>query len=78
MKKRADRGLLPAAGTDRAKPAKENLEDLLRVEPLSIEVGVGLISFIADGANSPLLRRIAQHPQTAGRRSWDSSFPPCG
>ncbi|MDQ1471886.1 MAG: flagellar biosynthesis protein FlhA [Bryobacterales bacterium] len=43
-----------------AQPAaqKENLEDLLRVEPLSIEVGVGLISFIADGASSPLLRRI--------------------
>jgi flagellar biosynthesis protein FlhA len=38
---------------------KENLEDLLRVETLSIEVGVSLLSFIADGANSPLLRRIA-------------------
>ena len=40
------------------KPMKENLEDLLRVEPLSIEVGVSLISFISEGANSPLLRRI--------------------
>ncbi|HYA18880.1 MAG TPA: flagellar biosynthesis protein FlhA, partial [Bryobacteraceae bacterium] len=42
-----------------AKPAKENLEDLLRVEPISIEVGVSLVSFISEGANSPLLRRIA-------------------
>ena len=41
------------------KPQKENLEDLLRVEPLAVEVGVGLVKFIADGANSPLLRRIA-------------------
>ena len=40
------------------KTAKDNLDDLLRVEPLSIEVGVSLISFISDGANSPLLRRI--------------------
>ncbi|MDE3197501.1 MAG: FHIPEP family type III secretion protein [Acidobacteriota bacterium] len=40
------------------KAPKENLEDLLRVEPISIEVGVSLVSFISDGANSPLLRRI--------------------
>jgi flagellar biosynthesis protein FlhA len=38
---------------------KENLEDLLRVEPLTIEVGVSLVSFIAEGSNSPLLRRVA-------------------
>src|SRR5580698_4430351 len=59
MKTRDEKGSQPAAGTAAAKPAKENLEDLLRVEPLSIEVGVSLISFIADGANSPLLKRIA-------------------
>jgi flagellar biosynthesis protein FlhA len=46
----------PAAGQPRTQ--KENLEDLLRVEPLSIEVGVSLVSFISEGANSPLLRRI--------------------
>ncbi len=59
MKTRADKGLLAPAGSSPGKPVKENLDDLLRVEPLSIEVGVSLISFIADGANSPLLRRIA-------------------
>jgi flagellar biosynthesis protein FlhA len=41
------------------RPAKDNLEDLLRVELLSLEVGVGLISYITEGVNSPLLRRIA-------------------
>jgi flagellar biosynthesis protein FlhA len=46
------------AGAAAPKTQKENLEDLLRVEPLSIEVGVSLVSFISDGANSPLLRRI--------------------
>jgi flagellar biosynthesis protein FlhA len=52
---------LPAAGSsaEKPKPVRENLEELLRVEPLSVEVGVGLISFLAGGANSPLLRRIA-------------------
>jgi flagellar biosynthesis protein FlhA len=44
-----------------ARPAapRENLETLLRVEPLSIEVGLGLVKLVEGGANSPLLRRIA-------------------
>lgn len=40
-------------------PAKENLESLLRVEPLAIEVGLGLVNFVEGGQESPLLRRIA-------------------
>ncbi len=57
MKKKA---ALPSADTTSAQPkVHENLEDLLRIEPLSIEVGVGLISFLTGGANSALLRRIA-------------------
>ncbi len=40
-------------------PAKENLETLLRVEPLSVEVGLGLVSLVEGGQNSPLLRRIS-------------------
>ncbi len=57
MKKRAGKAMGQGAGP--AKPVRENLDELLRVETLSIEVGVSLVSFIADGANSPLLRRIA-------------------
>jgi flagellar biosynthesis protein FlhA len=41
------------------KPAKENLEGLLRVEPLAIEVGLGLVKLVEGGQNSPLLRRIS-------------------
>ncbi|MDQ6677065.1 MAG: flagellar biosynthesis protein FlhA [Acidobacteriota bacterium] len=41
-----------------ATPAKENLEALMRVEPLSVEVGLGLVQFVEGGQNSPLLRRI--------------------
>ena len=39
--------------------AKENLEALLRVEPLAIEVGLGLVSLVDGAQESPLLRRIA-------------------
>jgi flagellar biosynthesis protein FlhA len=57
MKKRGTKAAA-LTGSAASKPTKENLDDLLRVEALSIEVGVSLVSFIADGANSPLLRRI--------------------
>jgi flagellar biosynthesis protein FlhA len=39
-------------------PAKENLETLLRVEPLAIEVGLGLVQLVEGAQESPLLRRI--------------------
>jgi flagellar biosynthesis protein FlhA len=38
---------------------KEDLESLLRVEPLAIEVGLGLAGLVAGGKTSPLLKRIA-------------------
>ena len=40
-------------------PARESLEALLRVEPLAVEVGLGLVQLVEGGQNSPLLRRIA-------------------
>jgi len=58
MRDTAAKRALPSATAGTPRPPKDNLDDLLKVEPLSIEVGVSLISFIADGANSPLLRRI--------------------
>jgi flagellar biosynthesis protein FlhA len=52
----------PAAqdGAD-AKPAaaRENLEALMRVEPLAIEVGLGLVGLVEGAQDSPLLRRIS-------------------
>ena len=44
----------PAAATP-----KENLEAMLKVEPLAVEVGLGLVRLVEGGAQSPLLRRIA-------------------
>jgi flagellar biosynthesis protein FlhA len=58
MKKKGGAALPADPNAPQPKTPKENLEDLLRVEPLSIEVGVSLVSFISDGTNSPLLRRI--------------------
>ena len=38
---------------------KENLEALLKIEPLAVEVGLGLVKIVEGGQNSVLLRRIA-------------------
>src|SRR5689334_11496084 len=53
--------LAAAAVPAEAKPAsaRENLEALLRVEPLSLDLGLGLVALVEGGADSPLLRRIA-------------------
>jgi flagellar biosynthesis protein FlhA len=53
---------LAAAPVEEAgKPAsaKDNVESLLRVEPLAIEVGLGLIGLVEGAQESPLLRRIS-------------------
>ncbi len=51
---------VPAAPVE-AKPAapKDNVETLLRVEPLAIEVGLGLVGVVEGGQDSALLRHIS-------------------
>ena len=51
-------GELAAKPAAASPPAKENVEQLLKVEPLAVEVGLGLVRLVEGGANSPLLRRI--------------------
>jgi flagellar biosynthesis protein FlhA len=41
------------------KPARENIEALLQVDPLSVEVGLGLVKLVDGGPSSPLLQRIS-------------------
>lgn len=55
------REIAAAAAPAQAKPvaSRENLEALLRVEPLALDLGLGLVSLVEGGAESPLLRRIA-------------------
>ena len=50
-----------AAPAMEAKPAaaKESVESLMRVEPLAIEVGLGLVGLVEGAQESPLLRRIS-------------------
>ena len=50
---------LPDAGYNAAASNKDNLETLLKVEPLAIEVGLGLVKLVEGAQNSPLLRRIS-------------------
>ncbi len=56
QKSGADKNASPAAVR---KDVKEDVESLLRVEPLSTEVGLGLVKLVEGGAQSPLLRRIS-------------------
>jgi len=58
MRQRTEVEAKGAAATDR-EPARENLETLLKVEPLAVEVGLGMVGMAEGGLNSPLLRRIA-------------------
>jgi len=39
--------------------AKDGIDSLLRIEPLAVEVGLGLVKLVEGGASSPLLKRIA-------------------
>lgn len=41
-----------------APAVKENIESLLKIEPIAVEVGLGLVPFVDGGASSALLRRI--------------------
>jgi flagellar biosynthesis protein FlhA len=52
MTEKAEAAVKPAA-------PKDQIETLLRVEPLAIEIGLGLIKFAAGGQESPLIKRIA-------------------
>ena len=49
----------PAELAGKPAGAKDNVESLLRVEPLAIEVGLGLIGLVEGAQDSPLLRRIS-------------------
>jgi flagellar biosynthesis protein FlhA len=56
-KARAIEAEVPASQA--AAPAKENFDALLRVDPIAIEVGIGLAYLAAGGQSSPLLQKIA-------------------
>jgi len=58
-KMRQKSGAIAVNSTVAPAKAKEDLDGLLKVEPLSVEVGLGLVNLVERGAESPLLMRVA-------------------
>src|SRR3954453_4861898 len=59
MRKKAEAKSAAGPAEQAATPAKENFDPLMRVDPVAIEVGIGLAYLAAGGQNSPLLQKIA-------------------
>ena len=57
--KRRKTDVIPVSPAVTGQPVKESLENLLKVEPMGVEVGLGLVKLVEGGLNSPLLRRVA-------------------
>jgi flagellar biosynthesis protein FlhA len=57
--RRGEGKAIAAPAQHKAAAAKENPEALMRVEPLAIEVGLGLVSLVEGAQDSALLRRIS-------------------
>jgi flagellar biosynthesis protein FlhA len=58
MRKKSD-GAAKAEAAIKPAAAPDNLDSLLRVEPVAVEMGLGLVKFVAGGQESPLIKRIA-------------------
>ncbi len=58
MRRRELRAIAAPPETKQA-PPRDNVESLLRVEPLAIEVGLGLVGLVEGAQDSQLLRRIS-------------------
>ena len=56
LRQKTDREAAVLTASD-PKP-KENLEGLLKLEPLSLDVGLGLVNLVEQGQQSPLLLRV--------------------
>src|SRR5260370_429663 len=60
-----------AIATSPKAPVKDEIEALLKVEPLAVEVGLGLVGMVEGGAGSSLLRRNASiRKQLAGELGY--------
>jgi flagellar biosynthesis protein FlhA len=57
LRKKTEKDKKIQATANAIKP-KEDLEAVLRVEPISVEVGLGLVRLVEGGVNSTLLKRI--------------------
>ena len=46
------------SGTSKPAATTENLDGLLRVDPITVEMGLGLVKYLGGGQDSPLIKRI--------------------
>ncbi len=77
-RKKTDSAVKKQTSAAAAIPSKESLDTLLKVEPVSIEVGLGLASLVAGGASSPLLKKIAGiRKQFAGNAGLSAAACSC-
>src|SRR4051812_37630148 len=58
-KRKKVQGFAKSEAASPAAAVTDSLETLLKVEPIAIEVGLGLVSLVAGGTTSPLLKKIA-------------------
>jgi flagellar biosynthesis protein FlhA len=58
LNREAERAAEPTPTVPRQQP-RERVETLLKVDPLAVEVGLGLVRYVEGGGSSPLLRLIA-------------------
>src|SRR5579884_3804951 len=58
-KRRKQDKVVATSSEEPQKAPKENIETLLQVDPLSVEVGLGLVRMVESGQSSLLLQRIA-------------------
>ncbi len=66
MERASEPSAAPASGA-----APDAVEELLRVDALAVEVGLGLVKMVDGGVNSPLLRRLGGiRKQLAGELGW--------
>ena len=59
MRKKATATAAKAEIATKSAASADSVEGLLRVEPIAIEMGLGLVKFVAGGQDSPLIRRVS-------------------
>ncbi|MBI4875837.1 MAG: FHIPEP family type III secretion protein, partial [Acidobacteria bacterium] len=75
MRRKTSAAAVVSAAAKSVRPAREGLETLLKVEPLTVELGLGLVGLADGGPASPLLEKLAGiRRQLAGQTGF--IFPP--
>jgi len=66
-----------AASSSPKTAARDDLESLLKVEPLSVEVGLGLVGMVEGGPSSCAAAPHRQHFANSSPESWTTCSRRC-